>query len=261
MRPALEKVSAAVFDLFFPDDCRICERPLTRVSRVPVCDSCLSAPQPLVAEFFCVSCRTPFLNAAPLDEEGRCALCRLGLLGFDSAHCYGAYEGTLRELIHLYKYAGVRPLAGPLGELLAQAIPRDLTVDAVVPVPLHWRRRLARGFNQSALLAGAVSKRYGLPVLNALRRKKPTAVQAGLSHAARRANVAGAFEVRRRRAVEGRRVLLIDDVLTTGATVSACAGALKRAGARHVSVLTLARVDRRAGMEPFRAGFIAVGAS
>lgn len=204
----------------------------------------------MAAEFFCVQCRTPFRNRFPLDEEGRCGLCRRGLRGFDAAYSVAAYEGRLRELIHLFKYGGVRTLAKPLGEWLAGAMPRDERFDRIVPVPLHWRRRWRRGFNQSALLAQAVARRYALPVTPVLGRIRATAVQAGLSHAGRRANVKGAFRVRGGFALEGQRVLLVDDVLTTGATAAACAAVLKQAGARYVAVLTLARTDRR---------FVAVG--
>jgi ComF family protein len=226
-----------------------------------VCRTCLAKPEPLAAEYFCSSCRTPFLNRAPLDEQGRCELCRRGLRGFDAAYSFGAYEGALRELIHLFKYGRVRPLAGPLGNYLATAIPRDQNFDAIVAVPLHWWRRWQRGFNQSALLARVVAKRYAIPVLRVLRRKRATASQAGLSNSRRRENVAGAFSVRRRTAVEGRRILLIDDVMTTGATAWACAAALKRAGARHVALLTLARVDRRAAIEPFVPASVPAGVS
>lgn len=223
----------------------MCGRPLEQLSRIPVCPPCLNAPQPLEAEYFCAACRTPFRNRFPLDEQGRCALCRLGLRGFDAAYSFGAYEGVLRELIHLLKYGRVRTLAAPLGEKLASALPVDQRFDVVSPVPLHWRRRLRRGFNQSALLARAVARRYGVRVTNVLKRRRGTASQAGLSHARRRENVSGAFLVRRPERVRGRRVLLIDDVMTTGATASACATALKRAGAGYVAVLTLARTDRR----------------
>jgi ComF family protein len=152
---------------------------------------------------------------------------------------------VLRELIHLYKYGRVKPLAGPLGELLAAALPREEPFDAVVPVPLHWRRQWQRGFNQSELLARAIARRSGIPVVRALRRVRPTLTQAGLSNTDRRRNVAAAFRCRGARRVEGRRILLIDDVMTTGATAAACALALKRAGARKVALLTVARVDRR----------------
>jgi ComF family protein len=199
----------------------------------------------LSAEFFCVSCRTPFQNTFPLDAEGRCTLCRSGLRGFDAAYCFGAYEGVLRELIHLYKYGGIKTLARPLGDLLAAALPRDLEWNAVVPVPLHWRRQWKRGFNQSELLAQTIARRTGLPVVNALRRVHATQTQAGLSKTNRRRNVAAAFRCKQPGAVAGKRILLIDDVMTTGSTAAACAFALKRAGARKVALLTVARVDRR----------------
>jgi ComF family protein len=208
----------------------------------------LKAPQPLSAEFFCVSCRTPFQNAFPLDSEGRCALCRYGLRGFDAAYCFGSYEGVLRELIHLYKYGRIQTLARPLGALLAAALPRDERFDAATPVPLHWRRQWQRGFNQSELLARAIARRCGIPVVRALKRVRPTVAQAGLSNTGRRQNVAAAF--RPRRAVEGKHILLIDDVMTTGSTAAACALALKRAGAAKVALLTVARVDRRYGSIP-----------
>jgi len=165
--------------------------------------------------------------------------------GFDAAYSWGAYEGRLRDLIHLFKYGGIRPLGKVLGEWMALAMPREERFDRIVPVPLHWVKRCRRGFNQSELLARAIARRYGMPVSPVLRRVRATAVQAGLSHSARRANVEGAFRVRRGVSLEGLRVLLVDDVMTTGATASACARALKQAGARYVAVLTLARADRR----------------
>jgi ComF family protein len=189
------------------------------------------------------------LNAFPLDFDGRCALCRAGLRGFDAAYCFGAYEGPLRELVHLFKYGKIRSLAGPLGDLLAAALPLDESFDAVAPVPLHWRRRWQRGFNQSELLARNIAGRTGIPVVLALRRLRATSAQAGLNNARRRQNVAGAFACRRgarwARRIEAKRILLVDDVMTTGSTAAACALALKRAGAARVALLTVARVDRR----------------
>lgn len=223
----------------------MCLAPLREVSRIPVCSRCLHAPEALSAEFFCVCCRTPFVNERPLDEQGRCALCRLGLNGFDGAYCFGPYEGKLRELIHLFKYEGVRTLAGPLGAWITSAAPRTERFDLVTPMPLHWWRKWRRGFNQSDLLARAVARSLGVPMAAPLHRRKATLSQAGLTNAQRRTNVAGAFRLRRGASVTGLRVLLVDDVMTTGATASACASALKRAGAAHVSVLTLARADRR----------------
>ncbi|HUA59866.1 MAG TPA: ComF family protein [Verrucomicrobiae bacterium] len=173
----------------------------------------------------------------------------MGMRGFDAAYCYGSYEGVLRQLIHLYKYACIKTLARPLANMLARALPREERFDAITPVPLHWRRQWSRGFNQSVLLAQDLARRSGIPFLPALQRNRSTAVQAGLSNTKRRRNVASAFRVRRRGGwigkVSGRRILLVDDVMTTGATAAACANALKRAGAARVALLTVARVDRR----------------
>ena len=241
------KLYASVFSLVFPDECRICAEPLREVSRIPVCRTCLLKPEPLAAEYFCVQCRSPFRSSFPLDEQGLCGLCRRGVRGFDAAYSFGFYEDELRELIHLFKYGRVQPLAKPLGRLLALALPRDQEFDVIVPMPLHWRKRWQRGFNQSALLASEIGRRANLPVKNALRRIRPTATQAGLTNAKRRLNVSGAF--RARTTSTGKRVLLVDDVMTTGATAASCARALKIAGARQVTLLTLARVDRRLGFD------------
>jgi ComF family protein len=180
-----------------------------------------------------------------LDAEGKCGLCRRGLSGFDAAYSYGSYEGTLRKLIQLFKYSKILTLARPLGQLLANAIPRERTYDLIVPMPMHWRRRWSRGFNQAALLADMLASRLNVKISSAVRRRKSTPPQAGMTAAQRRANMSGAFDVRRPENIKGKRILLVDDVFTTGATAAACARALKRAGALHVTLLTVARADRR----------------
>lgn len=248
VRAAVQKISLGLFNLVFPEDCRVCEKPLTGVSRIPVCPDCLKQAQPLQAEHFCVCCRAPFANAFPLDEEGKCGLCRQGLNGFDQAYSFGFYEGVLRDLIVLFKYSNLPVLAKPLGEFLSRALPRDQQFDVIVPMPMHWLRRWRRGFNQAGLLAAEVSRRTGLPCRPLIARRKATAPQAGLTGARRRANVAGAFRVSRPERVRGQRILLIDDVLTTGATAGACASALRRAGAASVTILTVARADRRSSV-------------
>lgn len=144
----------------------------------------------------------------------------------------------------------MKPLAKPLGEFLSRALPLDEGFDAVVAMPLHWRRRFERGFNQAALIGAQVARRRKIPVLHAVRRVRATRTQTGLTNAKRRDNVSGAFRIARRlgrgRSLEGLRILLVDDVMTTGATGSACGSVLKKAGAKSVTLLTLARVDRRA---------------
>lgn len=214
-----------------------------------MCAACLAPPPPLHAEFYCRLCRTPFANAFPLDASNVCAACRAGLRGFDAAYCLASYEGPFRQLIHLFKYGRLQPLRHPLSRMLAAALPRDARFDAVTSVPLHWRRRYHRGFNQSELLARGIAQIWGAPYRPMLRRVRPTASQAALTNARRRTNIAGAFRLRRSLLggvpVAGHHVLLVDDVMTTGATARACAAVLRRAGARSVTLLTLARVDRR----------------
>jgi competence protein ComFC len=248
------KFSDRLFSLIFPDQCRLCAEPLQEMSRVPVCRPCLAKSEPLAADYFCIQCRAPFRNQFPLDDEGRCALCRLGVRGFDAAYSFGFYEDELRQLIHLFKYARVRTLSKPLGRLLALALPRDSAFDAIVPMPLHWRKRWQRGFNQAALLAREISRRTHIPVHNALWRARNTAAQAGLTNAKRRKNVSGAFRAKKSAALGNKSILLIDDVMTTGATAAACARALKMAGAAQVTLLTLARADRRIGFDALNLG-------
>jgi len=172
------------------------------------------------------------------------------LSGFDAAWSFGFYEGGLRGLIQLFKYGRVPTLARPLGELLSRALPRDRPFDMIVPMPMHWLRRWRRGFNQADLLAREVARRTGVPLAAVVKRRRATPPQAGLTSAARRANVAAAFAATNAEHIRGRRVLLIDDVLTTGATASACARILRQSGAASVTVLTLARADRRMWIEP-----------
>ena len=151
----------------------------------------------------------------------------------------------LREALHAFKFRGKRAVARPLGDLLAEAgagYPGARGAGLLVPVPLYPDRERERGFNQAALLAERLGRLWGVAVAaNALERTAATPAQTGLSGEERRRNVRGAFAVPRPARVAGRRVLLVDDVLTTGATADACARALRRAGAAEVGVLTVAR--------------------
>jgi ComF family protein len=183
--------------------------------------------------------------------EPRCGLCRRVEPAFARAAAYGSYESGLCELIHLLKYGGVRPAANVLGRMLAEAIamlapefPADSVV--LVPVPLHRAKLRQRGFNQAELIARAAMKISPardrlLLCAGVLERKRETASQIGLTTHQRRANLRGAFEVAQPEVVKGREVLVVDDVYTTGATVSECARVFRRAGATKVWVTTVAR--------------------
>ena len=197
-------------------------------------------------------CGTPFGSfgdsAAGMGGAGSpvdiCGACRQRKPVFTYARSAGRYDGALREALHAFKFSGKTTLAVPLAELIAEqcagALPAP--VDLVVAVPLHRARERERGFNQSALLAARLARALDAPFQGrALRRVRATLAQADLTGRERRDNVRGAFAADRD-AVTGRHVLLVDDVLTTGATVSECARVLMAAGAASVGIVTVARV-------------------
>jgi ComF family protein len=175
---------------------------------------------------------------------GGCLTCRNDKFHFEGVRRLGPYEGLLRELILRMKQAAGEQLAEALGELWAEnAGPqlRELGAEVIVPIPLHWRRRWQRGFNQSAVLAEALASHLRLPCQPRwLRRARQTPYQSQQSAAARRQNLRDVFQVARQSSLTGRTVLLVDDVLTSGATASEAARALRAAGADRVLVAVLA---------------------
>jgi ComF family protein len=177
---------------------------------------------------------------------GLCGTCRRRRPAFAYARAGARYGEVMREALHAFKFGGRRALAAPLAELLTAPGPAWLpegAPDLIVPVPLHPRRERERGFNQALLLARRIGRAWGRPVrADVLRRTAATPPQTELGLEARRANVRGAFALRRPEVVAGRHVLVIDDVFTTGATVGECARSLRKAGAARVGVLTVARV-------------------
>ncbi|MEM1150029.1 MAG: ComF family protein [Pseudomonadota bacterium] len=196
----------------------------------PVCDQC-GLPQEV--------------DLGPL---AICAACIAKPPKWRSARAALAYDDASRRIVLDVKRTGRRDgLKTIAGWMLQAGRPLIERADLMVPVPLHYRRLASRGFNQSGWLAASVSRRAGLPVrIDILKRRKATPSQAGLSPKARHRNVAGAFSIRKgkERAIAGKSVLLVDDVLTTGATLTGCARTLLKAGASRVDVLTLARVVR-----------------
>lgn len=177
--------------------------------------------------------------------EGLCGPCRRRRPRFAYARAAARYGGLVREAIHALKFGGRRGLAEPLGELVAgmglSALP-GAAPDLLVPVPLHRRRERERGYNQALLLSRYLERAWGVAVrADVLLRRGATVPQADLDAPARRRNVRGAFAVTKPEAIVGRHVILVDDVLTTGATAGECARCLTRAGASVVGVLTIAR--------------------
>ena len=229
-------------DALFPASCEACEAPLPAGHPSCLCSTCRSAmtppPPPL-----CVACGVPL----PPAKDARCGGCLARPPRFTSARAatlYLAIPGRASPLaasVQALKYGRRRIVAAALGDLLAERYP--FTSDAVlVPVPLHVSRLRARGFNQALLLARALGRSRGLPVLPAaLVRTRATRGQPGLGADARRRNLTGAFAVVDPTALRRRHVVLVDDVLTSGATADACAAALLAAGASRVDVYTAGR--------------------
>jgi ComF family protein len=250
------KVVSSLSAVLFPSDCRLCRTPLISISRLPVCPECLDSLAPIrLAQ--CVLCGERLAPAQLLIGNGQCQACCEYPPNFDRAVSYGEYEAGLRDLIHLLKYDAVLPAARPLGKLLADSIEqlRLKDVDAVVvPVPLHSSKRRERRFNQADLIARATLKH--LPPQFVLDRKvlvrqRPTRSQVGLDREARIQNMHGAFRVTAPQRIHGRTVIVVDDVMTTGTTVSECARVLKHAGAGKVFAATVARTLKHADAPSF----------
>lgn len=250
-------MASIVKEALFPARCICCESicpwPVFKTASstlsgylCPQCDARLTP----IRSPLCLRCGRPFASDQGVDHV--CGTCQGKNYAFQSARAAGEYVDSLKALIHQYKYRSCEPLAGPLGRLLWAAFRRYWQlddVDVIVPVPLHWRRLRKRGFNQSGLLLRtwprlAAQQRIdfnGVQVLSEIVvRRRYTAPQTGLDRKARQENVRNAFEMGKG-TVSGLHVLLIDDVLTTGATAHACAQVLKQDGAASVKLLTLAR--------------------
>ena len=227
-------------DVALPTLCPACREP---VGGSGLCASCWSKLS-LIAPPYCPRLGIPFAF-----DPGPGVLSMQAIAdppAYHRARAAARYDDVARALVHALKYGDRLDLAPAMGRWMARAGHELLSdADALVPVPLHWRRLWARRFNQSALLAKTISGETGVAVADmVLRRFKATAQQVGLSQAERARNVQGAFRVPEecRAAVAGRRLVLIDDVLTSGATSDACARALLRAGAQSVDLLVFARV-------------------
>jgi ComF family protein len=241
--------TGALLDLVFPPFCPVCQGRLVEGRRDPLCAACWGAIV-RIGPPWCGRCGLPVMRTAGAGPAPgarpapTCAPCRRRPPRFDYARAAASYDGVLREAVHAFKFGGRRALAAPLGDLVVETLAGRLPEEALLlPVPLHRRRERERGFNQAALLARRIGRAWSWPVReDVLARVTATPSQTELDAAARRANVRDAFRLRRPGAVAGRRVVLVDDVLTTGATLSECARTLREAGAASVGAVTVARV-------------------
>ena len=247
----LRRATGRLVDFVLPPRCVGCGAGLGEGADLgALCSGCWSAVE-FLAPPLCVRCGYPF--EFELGGDAICPACRTSPPVFDRARAVMRYDAGSRRMLLSFKHADRTDLAPAFGRWLARAGAELLSeADIVAPVPLHWTRLFARRYNQAALLAQAAARQAGRPFgPDLLVRRRRTAPQSS-GRAARARNVAGAFRVpsRRRALVEGRRILLVDDVRTTGATLEACARALKAAGARGVDVLTLAMVVRPQSLRP-----------
>ena len=237
--------------LLLPSGCTVCDRPLNDDPVPFFCRQCWANIRPLQGPA-CPRCRRPFASATAVtySPTHECHDCRTRELYYHEVWAPYAYASPLQDAIALFKYQSKVSLADSLGALLIQTIPRELDADVLVPVPLHPNRLRHREFNQSLLLADGIREALRRPISYwNLVRTLDTDPQISLPRSARLQNIRKAFALRQPRAFAGKRVLLIDDVFTTGATVNECARVLLEADAREVSVLALARSIGR-GMVP-----------
>jgi len=244
----LSRLLTSVGQLVLPVHCAACGAPAPTDRRWPLCEVCGREMADLITAPYCPLCGR---RAGPytVGPEG-CLFCRKFPVRFSAAVRVGPYGGPLKTLILRCKYERRTAIAGALGRLLRERLalaPWADQVDLVVPVPLHWARRIGRGFNQAALLArelaAAAPKAKGVST-RLLRRTRPTPHQTNLPAPQRRKNVRGAFVARGANdALKGKGVLLVDDVMTSGTTIGECTRVLRRAGARDVYVAVAATAD------------------
>ncbi len=235
-----------LLNFLYPPRCAVCGSGLPIETSKCVCGPCRQSVEPIRAPL-CDLCGIPLDGG---DEIVRCRHCAITPPAFDCARAISRYRaGTdgssaVASLLRRHKYGLDQSLGRALAEYLDGSLPLDADgYDVVMPVPLHRARLRWRGFNQAALLGVALARRLRCPLdATTLTRTQPTPPQTARDRAERARNVRGAFAVRRPARVAGLRVLLVDDVMTTGATVDECARVLRAAGARRIDVLTLARV-------------------
>jgi ComF family protein len=245
-RAPLRRSLIATLDLAFPPDCGFCHAAIDSSKLGLLCTTCrqelLSGPAA------CPRCgrASSGLSREEANEES-CSRCAGLRYPFERTLRLAAYEGAMRSAVLRAKRSGERELTMALGELLAEQMVPMLAPwqpHAVLAVPMHWTRRVRRGVNSPQILARALAAKLGVPVADhVLVRSRRTAPQASLSTRERTQNVRGAFQARRHRDLKGARLVLVDDVMTTGATVKEAAKSLRRAGAEAIHVVVLARAE------------------
>ena len=237
---AIPRIVDAATSLFYPATCVVCSANVERSQYL--CGDCRERA-PRIVPPFCAKCSEPFSGA--ITQTFRCANCEHRTLHFDCAVAAYRSRGLVRKVLHQFKYGKQRhlryPIAKWLGESLHDPRLRGRHFDVIVSVPLHPTRERERGFNQAALIAELLAPSAAVPMRPVLERVRYTTTQTAYDRAERMENLRDAFRLRKKQDVRGLHVLLIDDVLTTGSTLSECARVLRRAGAVSVHAATAAR--------------------
>jgi ComF family protein len=248
----LRSVTEALAAVIFPAPCRVCGNPLDNAIRIPICRSCLASLRPLTGAM-CARCGRPFASHVAIESvTPLCHLCRKDLYHFGFARSYGLYNAEMARAIILLKYEGVTPLGSWFAQRLRSVVethPAPYQADVVVPVPAQAARLRERGYNHADLIARPLARNLGLPFRSYLLvRTQPRPDKLRLTVRERWRTVRSAYATRAGVRVDKLRVLLVDDVFTTGATLDACSRALRRAGASEVVALTVARAVPRGEM-------------
>ncbi|CAH2030463.1 ComF family protein [Trichlorobacter ammonificans] len=232
-------LGGALLDLLLPPRCHICRTQCSGADPLHICDDC-TAQLPFITEPFCSVCGVPF---SATGDSHPCGRCLTDPPPFQAARAVFTHTGSCRDLLHAFKYAGQAHLRRPLGLLAARTLVSfagHCRADLLLPVPLHRARLRSRGFNQALLLAELLSRHWQIPLQRqALLRTRPTVPQMELDRNARLHNLNDAFAVASPALVADRRIILVDDVTTTGSTLRECALVLKRAGAAAVFAVTI----------------------
>lgn len=234
----VNRILGQILDQLFPQRCVFCDLPSG--CTLPLCPTCRGDLQANMNA--CLRCALPLPGLAKPGRE--CGQCLASAPDFDRAQAPWLYDDMLAHLIHRWKFSGEHQLSPVLANLWLQSIPEPPTVDVIVPMPLHWRRRWRRGYNQAALLSHELRRQCPALTRSEISRKllvrqRATAPQSGMHAAARHRNLRGAFTVCQ--PCDNLRLAVVDDVLTTGATANAAAAALRNAGAQHIEIWCLAR--------------------
>jgi len=243
IRSAVSTFARGLADLVLPGLCAACAR--QDAAAEGLCQPCNVRLLAIVSLGYCPRCASTLGPNIPARDDG-CWSCQATLPRFERVIRLGPYADPLRQLVRGLKYCSRDSMRRRLGAMLAEAVAArkaDRRFDLVMPVPMHWRRRLARGYDHARIVACEIARRLELPLGDELVRARHTPTQVGLSRTQRIQNVRGAFALTSARAIAGASVLLVDDVATTGATANEAAKTLLDGGAEHVTLAVIAKAE------------------